>query len=134
MVTVVTTGAAMVNRKTVFEIADSLWAAGRRPSVRNVRERIGGSFRDISPLVALWWHERSKPKAQPVDGSDERVADAEARMEEQRRFYMMQIDAARTEARDLRARLALAEKRIANYGKLLKEEVFSAENDSLKRE
>ncbi len=124
----------MVSRKSVFEIADNLWAAGRRPSVRTVRERLGGSFRDISPLVALWWHERSKSKAQPDAGSDERVADAEARMEEQRRFYMMQIDAARTEARELRSRLAQAEKRIVNYGRLLKEEAFSAENETLKRE
>lgn len=124
----------MVSRKSVFEIADSLWAAGRRPSVRNVRERSGGSFRDISPLVALWWHERSKPKVQPDAGVDERVADAEARMDEQRRFYMMQIDAARTEARELRARLSQAEKRIVNYGRLLKDEAFSAESDTLKRE
>ncbi|WP_419953464.1 DNA-binding protein [Methylobacterium sp.] len=46
----------MVNRNEVVAIADRLHAAGKRVSVRAVREglRRGGSFGDVGPMVADW--------------------------------------------------------------------------------
>jgi colicin import membrane protein len=43
-----------VTRDQVFEAADTLLAEGRKPTVKLVRERIGGSFSTITPHLAEW--------------------------------------------------------------------------------
>jgi septal ring factor EnvC (AmiA/AmiB activator) len=47
-----------VTRDQVFEAADALAAEGIPPTVKRVRERIGGSFSTITPHFAAWKEER----------------------------------------------------------------------------
>lgn len=46
----------MPTKEEVFRVADELWAAGQRPSRRNVQERLpnGGSPRSILPHLDAW--------------------------------------------------------------------------------
>lgn len=121
MVTFVTNRClGMPDRKTVFSVADSIWLQGTRPSVRNVRNITGGSCRDIGPLLKVWWHERTSER-RAVAHND--LARLEEQFDEQRRYYMMQIDNARTEARVLQQQLAAAVEKINYYKKILKDEV-----------
>lgn len=121
MVTLVTIGyLGMADRKTVFSVADSIWLRGTKPSVRNVRDITGGSYRDIGPLLKVWWHERTSER-KAVAHND--LARLEEQFDEQRRYYMMQIDLARTETRTLQQQLQAAVAKIDYYKKLLKDEV-----------
>jgi hypothetical protein len=47
-------GRAGVTRDQVFEAADALAGEGVQPTVKTVRDRIGGSYSTITPLLAEW--------------------------------------------------------------------------------
>ncbi|MGC5779953.1 DNA-binding protein [Methylobacterium sp. NFXW15] len=51
----------MPTKEEVFRVADELWAAGQRPSRRNIQERLinGGSPRDILAHLDAWRDERA---------------------------------------------------------------------------
>lgn len=51
---------SLVTAETVFQAADHLQQQGRHPSLRAVREAIGGgSFGDIVPLLQIWRKQRA---------------------------------------------------------------------------
>ena len=108
----------MATRKDVFAAADALWMKGVRPSVRKVTKSVRGSARDIAPLVRAWWIERSTER-RAVAG--EEVKQLEERMDEQRRYYMAQIDAARQEAKRAAETLLATQRTLDRYRHLIKE-------------
>jgi hypothetical protein len=60
----------MPSRAAVFDACDALFRSTVRPSVRTVRNRLGGgSARDITPLVREWWESKAAaaPRPAPVD-------------------------------------------------------------------
>lgn len=111
-------GEIMAKRKDVFAAADALWMKGVRPSVRKVTQCVRGSARDITPLVRAWWIERSTER-RAVAG--EEVKQLEERMDEQRRYYMAQIDSARQEAKKASEMLTAAQRTLDRYRKLIKD-------------
>jgi len=65
-----------VTREQVFEAADALAEEGIAPTVKRVRERIGGSFSTITPHLAAWKDERGGRGVANIPDMPESVASA----------------------------------------------------------
>ena len=124
MVTNVTIGFSMLKRVIVFQTADRLWVDGTKPSVRKIISEVGGSARDVAPLLKLWWLERSHERRN-VAGAE--LGRLEQQYDDQRRFYMQQIDNARQEAKAAQDSLSKAQTIIQYYKKLLKDSSYSTD-------
>lgn len=118
----------MPTRQEVFAAADKLWTTGRRPSVRSILREVRGSTREVAPLLRTWWIERSTERR--IVASAE-LADLEsgfeARFDEQRRHFLLQIDAERQRNRELEVQLAAAQSQLSRYRKLLGNIALDAE-------
>lgn len=89
----------MVAYAQISDIADRLSAEGQRPGVRAVQRITGGSFRDVGKHLRVW--QDRHPQVQPPSSSTEWIsrqeherllADAEERLEAERRHLMLQTD------------------------------------------
>ena len=65
-----------ITRDQVFEAADTLADEGIKPTVKVVRERIGGSFSTITPHLALWKEARGENGVANAPDMPERVSAA----------------------------------------------------------
>jgi colicin import membrane protein len=65
-----------ITRDQVFEAADQLAAEGIQPTVKLVRERVGGSYSTITPHLATWKDERRGQAIANVPDMPESVATA----------------------------------------------------------
>ena len=65
-----------ITRDQVFETADTLADEGIKPTVKVVRERIGGSFSTITPHLALWKEARGENGVANAPDMPERVSAA----------------------------------------------------------
>lgn len=54
-----------ISREAIFAAADALVEAGERPTLEGVRQRVGGSYTTISPLLNEWKAHRAA-KTAPV--------------------------------------------------------------------
>lgn len=108
----------MTSRATVFSQADHLWMQGERPSVRKIITRIGGSARDVAPILRVWWHERTRETRSSADKDLQKL---EEQFNAQRGYYMMEIDRARQETLAVKAQLAKAQSLIQYYRGILKD-------------
>ncbi|GAB3645177.1 DNA-binding protein [Ramlibacter alkalitolerans] len=132
-----------MDTSAVFRAADALYARGTRPTVRAVRDELGGgSFKHISPALSAWWkqpkHAQTPAAAAPQEAEDhwaeEReklVAEAAAReklaydrLEGTRRHLLLQADTDRQRVRQLEAELAQAREVM----KAQRDEVFLLKN------
>ena len=107
-----------MNRKDILRTADILWAQGVKPSVRKVSALIGGSARDITPVLRVWWDDRTR--LQPSKGDD--LARMEKLLETERNHYMRQIDTERQTVIKLEAEIRRLNNMVAHYKKVLREE------------
>lgn len=103
--------------ETVLAAADRLWASGKRPTNRALIAVCGGSARDIAPALRKWWQQKTATDASAPP--QRAIADIEQRMDEQRRYFLLQIDNERQRTRELEAQLAAAQRTLARYRKLL---------------
>lgn len=121
----------MTSRTQVFETADRLWLADTKPSVRKIIRSVGGSARDVSPLLSAWWIERSSERRGVATAE---LATLEERFDEQRRFFLMQLDAERQKTREREQEIQVLRGQLARYRKLLGDTATSAEQDILAKE
>lgn len=107
-----------MNRKDIHRTADILWAQGVKPSVRKVMALMGGSPRDIAPVLKVWWDDRAR--IQPSKGDE--VTRLELLLESERDHYMRQIDAERQNSLRLMGEVKRLSGIIAHYKSVLREE------------
>ena len=107
-----------MNPKDIISTADTIWAQGVKPSVRKVRSLIGGSARDITPVLRVWWNDRIR--LQPSKGDD--LARMEKLLETERNHYMRQIDAERQTVLKLEVEVRRLTNMVVHYKKILRED------------
>ena len=89
----------MVAYTRICEVADTFAADGQTPGVRAVQRITGGSFRDVSKHLATWrsLHPQYTTSPPPTDWINKAehnrlMAEAEDRLEAERRHLMLQTD------------------------------------------
>ena len=114
-----------ISREEIFAAADALVAAGERPTLEGIRQRTGGSYTTISPLLNEWKARHAaqaapvrepipqavQDKLQEVGGEIWRIASdlANTRLAAEREALekvRAEIEAERTEAVELADRLS----------------------------
>lgn len=89
----------MVAYTRICEVADTLAAEGQNTGVRAIQRITGGSFRDVGKHLATWRSLHPQNVASPPSTDsisrkehDRLMAEAEGRLEAERRHLMLQTD------------------------------------------